>query len=440
MSLKVGIFFSRLQEAQPRGVVRVARAICERLALSAKAEYYVIGDPLYACADLVAPIFSLDKYLATVPMVTSLSGVDSVRRYVSKVVKSPSVVRLGKSIGHRLRFYQQFSRIYRTVTSTKLVPTPGNSDMLTAGGYWALNSFDAILSFEAFEDIWDWPLELFDCKKVGFFHDAIPLRVREGINWKPDLYYRATGRFVMRADHIICNSYQSEKDLNTFFPTSLGKTSVAYLGHDLDRFSRARLQIPKSPSESLEARRTVTLTMVGDYDLRKNVSTVLRSMPILAGKMEGARIRLMLIGKSSAKRQYAELQKSCSRFAEIVWLGYLGDDDLARQLSQSDAFLYPSLWEGFGIPVLEAMSAGVPVVCSNLSSLPEVGGEFAYYCDPYDANSIAVALHKAVSIEPAHRAKLADVAAGWAAGFTWSRTAEAVEDTIRRLIIDGKSQ
>jgi glycosyltransferase involved in cell wall biosynthesis len=98
-----------------------------------------------------------------------------------------------------------------------------------------------------------------------------------------------------------------------------------------------------------------------------------------------------------------------------------------------DCFVYPSLWEGFGIPVLEAMSAGVPVVCSDLASLPEVAGPHAFYCDPYEPRTIAEAVSRALALPGAERESRVDAARTWASRFTWDATADRFHDIIREV-------
>ena len=97
---------------------------------------------------------------------------------------------------------------------------------------------------------------------------------------------------------------------------------------------------------------------------------------------------------------------------------------LSALLAGCDCFVYPSLWEGFGIPVLEAMSAGVPVVCSDTASLPEVAGAHAFYCDPYEPRSIAGAVNRVLELAPAERESRTAAARAWASRFTWDATAD----------------
>ena len=103
-------------------------------------------------------------------------------------------------------------------------------------------------------------------------------------------------------------------------------------------------------------------------------------------------------------------------------LGLVPDDELPRLYAEASVFLYPSLREGFGLPVLEAMAAGTAVITSNISSLPEVGGDAVRYVDPYDVRSIRVALEELLT-DADRRAALANAGRERARSFTWARTA-----------------
>ena len=106
----------------------------------------------------------------------------------------------------------------------------------------------------------------------------------------------------------------------------------------------------------------------------------------------------------------------------VVWTGYLADDEVRRALSGADGLVFPSLYEGFGLPILEAMEAGVAVMCSRAASLPEIAGEAAEYFDPEDVASIAAAIVR-VAGDPALRASLVRRGTERVAQFSWERAA-----------------
>lgn len=116
----------------------------------------------------------------------------------------------------------------------------------------------------------------------------------------------------------------------------------------------------------------------------------------------------------------------------VAFSGYVSDEQLARLISGARAFVFPSLYEGFGLPPLEAMAAGIPVVASRAGALPEVLGDVPFWCDPLDPDSIAAAIHEAVTDETARSAA---IAAGLerAAGFTFAKTARETLAAYRRV-------
>src|SRR5205823_12245107 len=112
-------------------------------------------------------------------------------------------------------------------------------------------------------------------------------------------------------------------------------------------------------------------------------------------------------------------------------LGQVGSEDLEALYAAAEALVFPSLYEGFGLPVLEAMRRGLPVVTAAVSSLPEVGGEAAVFVDdPLDPEALAAALERALS----DRDRLRTLGQAQAARFTWDRTAAGVAEVIRELL------
>jgi glycosyltransferase involved in cell wall biosynthesis len=119
-----------------------------------------------------------------------------------------------------------------------------------------------------------------------------------------------------------------------------------------------------------------------------------------------------------------------------VTLGHVSDPVLAELYRRCAVFCYPSLGEGFGLPVLEAMSAGTAVLTSDVSSLPEVGADAVEYCDPTDIHSIATALRRLLT-DDARRAELSASAPAHPAGFTWERFAAGVRATVEAVAHTG---
>jgi glycosyltransferase involved in cell wall biosynthesis len=374
---KIGLSKAQLTASAPRGVTRVARGVAESWVGSDRVELLALSDPIYHRHDMIFEACPLDEWLEKNPVVQSAD---------SSAVADAS---------HEAQ---------------------------------SISDLDAIVSFECYDPIWDWPTELHSCRMIGMFHDAIPFRIDEKDD--PSRYYRAAGKMASRAHLIFCDSEASHRDLTTFFPGTAQKSCVLYLGHDRERFlpepgADGDQQISRPPGSPGR-----TIAMIGALEPRKNQSGVLRSCRYLDSLTDSDRVRLLLIGCRPEHSPYRFLEEQARQSVEIVYTGYLSDQDLARTLRQCDLFLFPSLWEGFGIPILEAMTAGVVVVTSNLSSMPEVGGKFAFYCDPHDPRSIAHTVKNALNLDRGDRAGLIGSAREWASAFTWERMTRRLQERV----------
>jgi len=162
---------------------------------------------------------------------------------------------------------------------------------------------------------------------------------------------------------------------------------------------------------------------VGNLQPRKNVVRLLRAFA-RARKEAGFAHRLVIVGQAGwqCEEEMRELQ-SAEAAGHALRVGYVDDSDLPALYAAADAFLFPTLMEGFGLPVLEAMAMGTPVLTSNTSSLPEVAGDAALLVDPTDESAIATGI-SALAADGSLRARLRDAGLARAAQFSWQRTAE----------------
>jgi alpha-1,3-rhamnosyl/mannosyltransferase len=160
--------------------------------------------------------------------------------------------------------------------------------------------------------------------------------------------------------------------------------------------------------------------VTGTLEPRKNVPRAIEAFASLPPELRDAH-ELVLVGARgwSADETFASVAAHSGR---VRTLGFVPDDDLRCLYRQATVFLYPSLYEGFGLPVLEAMLAGVPVLTSNVSSLPEVGGDAVAYADPLDVASIRDGLATLLG-DRERRADLAARGRERAEEFSWESTA-----------------
>lgn len=184
-----------------------------------------------------------------------------------------------------------------------------------------------------------------------------------------------------------------------------------------------------APPAGLEARREPIILHVGAIQRRKNLVRLVKAFERVPSPW-----RLVLAGGSGygAGDALAAIEASPAR-ARIDVKGYVGVAALQDLYARASLLAFPSLDEGFGIPVLEAMAWGVPVLASNRSALPEVGGDAALYADPLDEEEIAGRLLRLVDDERL-RAALAEAGRGRAAEFTWEKAAAATAGVYEELL------
>lgn len=430
----VGIPLSKLRARSPRGVVRVSRAIAEQWISNPSLRLFAISEPVFDRNEILFETWDmkewLDAHALDMPESSPASapGFDAAMQRSVRLLKQ-AITRVGlkEPTRHALHVTSRVARRLRNSMGSSALQADAqvSADSRLVQSHWrSLRDFDAIVSFECYDPIWNWPVETYGCRMIGVFHDAIPLRINEGQCWNPAAFYRAAGLMANRATVIACDSLSSQRDLHAFFPRTRQKTRVVYLGHDCRRFLPSDKQSGKSDGAAATKKPAGRrIAMIGEIEPRKNQAGVLRACRYLQAERPDEQITLVLIGQESPQSPYAFLERLAQQHVNIERLGYVPDSQIGDALRSCDVFLYPSLWEGFGIPVLEAMSAGVPVVCSDGSSLPEVGGPLAFYCDPHDPRSIAAAVRSALAMTSERRKQWIREAREHAARFTWSASA-----------------
>lgn len=212
---------------------------------------------------------------------------------------------------------------------------------------------------------------------------------------------------IKRADHIIAISESTRRDLLEMSGVAPEKVSVVYLGNSIPRHVRAAQQKGHKPY----------FLYVGRRDGYKNFSRVLRAMSMSAHLSSNFVVRCFGGGALT------EEEKLAAGAAGVTVLHVAGDDHLLADLyANAEALVYPSLYEGFGLPPLEAMSLGCPVACSNTSSLPEVVGNAAVLFDPNKPDELVAALER-IAGSPDTRRDLIKRGHEQSAQFSWRRCA-----------------
>jgi glycosyltransferase involved in cell wall biosynthesis len=264
------------------------------------------------------------------------------------------------------------------------------------------------------------------CRTVVTIHDCIHLRFPQYLPGRLAHVYARTSMWaaVHKSDRILTVSDASKRDILRFFGVAAGKVEVIYNAID-ERFLG-----PPDEERMDQIRQRYQLDhpfllYVGNIKPHKNLERLIDAF----GRVRAAGLddlRLMIIGDEISR--YPPLRQAVHRHRldkYVRFLGFQPYDTLSAFYRLARAFAFPSLYEGFGLPPLEAMACGTPVVTSNVSSLPEIAGGAALLVDPYDPASIADGITRAVSDERL-RAELIERGLARARDFSWAQSVAAV--------------
>jgi alpha-1,3-rhamnosyl/mannosyltransferase len=263
-----------------------------------------------------------------------------------------------------------------------------------------------------------------DIPAVPIVYDLVTFEPGMRPNRRSQLIERLTlGHAVRRSAALLAISQATADALSTRFPRAAGRTVVAPLG------------VTPALSDELDPAEATTLPppgfvlAVGTLEPRKNLPRLVAAYGDLDAQLQ-ARHPLVVVGALGWKTG-ATLDALRSLGSRCTLLGYVSDAALAELYRRCAVFCYPSLGEGFGLPVLEAMAAGAAVLTSKISSLPEVGGDAVEYADPRDVASIAGGLQRLLTDE-SRRAELTGRASARAREFSWERFATITLGALER--------
>jgi glycosyltransferase involved in cell wall biosynthesis len=259
-------------------------------------------------------------------------------------------------------------------------------------------------------------------------HDLVAFAPQARAQERAALIERATIQpAVWRATRLVCVSHSTESDLLQHFPRAAGKTAVVHLAAGARFHSRRDSSELDSVAQKYGVTKGGYVLTTGSLEPRKNLARLIRAHGAMPPDLRRAH-PLLIVGPRGWDEDEI-LAAAAQRGKEVRLTGFVPDDDLAALYAACALFGYPSLYEGFGLPVLEAMAAGAPVVTSRISSLPEVGGDAVVYVDPEEERSIAHALVGLLR-SPEKRSALAARARLRAAQFSWDRSARSLLDEL----------
>ena len=257
-------------------------------------------------------------------------------------------------------------------------------------------------------------------------HDLIPLKYPEvSPKWK--YYYQYALPFLLRqSQRVVCVSEYTKQDVINTYGLNPDLIHVVYNGYDCSLFY-------PQPNPKILQKYSLDkyLLYVGDMRFYKNLGRCLEAFDRLSDKD----CKFVITGKKD-DFFYPQIERQVTELAakkRIVFLDYVPTEDLPSLYSMAQALVFASLYEGFGLPVLEAMACGCPVITSKVTSLPEVGGDSVLYVDPYDVDSIAEGMKQIIDRSQL-RASLSERGLARAKLFSWDRSARNIENVFVKCL------
>ena len=261
-------------------------------------------------------------------------------------------------------------------------------------------------------------------RAVVTIHDIIHVLYPQYLPNRAALLYARVmmRRALKRADRILTVSYNSKRDLVDYFGIAPSRIEVIYNGVA----PQFRADVPRAERDRVVAKYSLPrpyLLFLGGEKPHKNVRNVIRAFAE-ARRERALPHALVLAGPMPRNRNRVEaLIAALDVESRVHRPGVVPEEDLPGLFAAADAFIYPTLYEGFGLPVVEAMACGVPVLTSSTSALQEVAGGYAYLVDPMDVDAIARGIVD-LATDPRRRAEFADLGRRRARDFSWDRAAE----------------
>ena len=276
------------------------------------------------------------------------------------------------------------------------------------------------------------------CKSVVVFHDLAYIKVP---HVHPNKFYRdymkwALPRIAKRSDHIIATSNHTKEDIIDIIKVPAEKISVVYQAPS-NRFS-------SNPGDNLidsimKKYRISSnyILFAGSIDERKNLETAVDALRHYKNDSGESGIKLVLAGKEDMMPKYTARLKSFINQREmndsIIFTGYISEEELIALYWGASALIFPSLYEGFGVPPLEAMLAGIPVIASDISSIPELVGDAGLLIKPGDITGFAEAIDTVLNNGKTAK-ELIEKGRARVMEFSWDKTGKEIYSILQRVM------
>ena len=265
-----------------------------------------------------------------------------------------------------------------------------------------------------------------NCRTIIMVHDLIPLRFPRWNSALTQYFKWWFPEVVRQSEHIICNSQATANDLIDFFQVPAKKITPILLAYNAQHFRQLEnLSLLNTDSKPY-------FLYLGRHDPHKNLTRLLTAFSQLSQFKD---YQLWLAGPKDKRYtpKLAEQAQALGIENQVKFLDYVSYQQLPMLLNQAFALVFPSLWEGFGFPVIEAMACGTPVITSNLSSLPEVAGDAAILVNPYEVQELTHAMELLIEYQEM-RSQLIDLSLEQASRFSWEKTGRETESVLQNFL------
>lgn len=262
-------------------------------------------------------------------------------------------------------------------------------------------------------------------KRVTFIHDISPILFPQ---WHPKASVWAhrllLKNILKKTDLILSNSNFTKTEIIKKYPFTKNKTEVTHLACNFE-------EQPKTESSKSKIASPYFLYL-GTIEPRKNITTLIKAFEIFKSKYKTQNINLVLAGAWGWKYKNIESTIKQSSFKKnIICKGFVKEADKIELIKNAIAFIYPSLYEGFGLPVIEAMQLTCPVICSDIGSLKEVGQNHAFYFEPKNENDLCKKMIEIINNPISEMQKKSLI--NHSQKFTWAATAKKTLNIIEQI-------
>ena len=271
-------------------------------------------------------------------------------------------------------------------------------------------------------------------KKVVVVHDMVIRDCPETASRRTKTVLRLfLKRSMKRADRIVTVSEFSKQRIIYHYGVSPDKISIVPCGVDTEIYRPFNGTAVLDGIKKKYGINGSYILYLGTLEPRKNILALVKAYRAFSQDRETPPKLVIAGGKGWLFDEIFDYVKSSGMENDVIFTGYVAEEEKVPLLSGAEVFCFPSLYEGFGMPILEAMACGTPVLTSNAASMPEVGGDACEYCDPLSVDSIREGLERLLS-DKERRERLSADGMERAKQFTWKESAQKLMSIFREIV------